>query len=84
VPVSLEKEPGLSQTVTLVEDYCYTFSFFPKIIGNFTTLSQTRLDLAREHYSAADPSVIQFLSWRCLMVSSGHPTESHRQNTEKS
>lgn len=82
MPVSLEKEPGLSQTMAFVEDYCHSFSLFSKITGNFTTLSQTRLDLSHEHYSA-DLSIIQFLSWCYLMMSCGYPTESHRQNVKQ-
>lgn len=46
--MSLEKEPGCSQTMTLVEDYCHSFSLFSKITGNFTALSQSRLDLSHE------------------------------------
>lgn len=45
MPVTLEKEPGLFQTDTLVEDYCHSFALFSKITGNFTTLiNQARLD----------------------------------------
>lgn len=44
MPMSLEKEPELSLTMSIVEDYYYSFSLFSKITGNFGTLTnQARL-----------------------------------------
>lgn len=74
MPMTLEKETGFSLTMSVVDDYCYSFSLFSKITGNFSTLTnQVRLVSWALHCW----SITQCLCWCCLMISRGYPPERH-------